>query len=62
MLNMNKLGADGNNSTAIEDYLRVRYISAPEAAWRIFGFDISHQRPSVAWLAVHIPDHNLPKY
>jgi hypothetical protein len=59
---MSKLASATSETDAIEDYLRVRYISAPEAAWRIFGFPISQQSPSIARLAVHMPNHILPRY
>lgn len=59
---MSKLAGVAPDSDAIDDYLRVRYISAPEAAWRIFGFSLSQQSPSVTRLAVHMPGRNLPRY
>lgn len=61
-LNMKKLTGDTSESDPIDDYLRMRYISAPEAAWRIFGFGISQQSPSVARLVVHVPGANCPQY
>ena len=47
---------------AVEDYIQTRYISTPEACWRIFGFNISQQQPSVARLLVHAPNQNRPRY
>jgi hypothetical protein len=51
-----------DDSDPVADYIRHRYISVPEAAWRIFGFKISQQNPSVARLAVHEPGQNRPQY
>jgi hypothetical protein len=47
---------------AIEDYIRARYISSCEAAWRIFSYHISHQYPSATRLAVHEEHMNRPQY
>jgi hypothetical protein len=40
----------------IQDYLDGRYVSASEACWRIFGFDMHGNFPSVERLPVHIED------
>ncbi|XP_019058078.1 PREDICTED: uncharacterized protein LOC104814022 [Tarenaya hassleriana] len=40
----------------IDDYLECRYLSACEAAWRIFSFHIHYQRPPVTRLSIHLPD------
>ncbi|XP_019156257.1 PREDICTED: uncharacterized protein LOC109152972 [Ipomoea nil] len=37
-------------------YYDCRYISRPEAAWRIFGFDIQFRNPSVERLSFHLPN------
>jgi hypothetical protein len=47
---------------ARDDSMRMRYISANEAAWRIFGFHISQQVPSVSCLSIHLPDENHHQY
>lgn len=39
----------------IKTYLDCRYISATEACWRIFQFDINHRHPSVERLPFHLP-------
>ncbi|XP_074314587.1 uncharacterized protein LOC141649809 [Silene latifolia] len=39
----------------IKAYLDCRYLSACEASWRIFGFDIHQRNPSVIRLPVHLP-------
>ena len=51
---------DDNDS--IDDFIRARYISANEAAWRIYGFNISQQSPSVAHLSIHEEAMNHPQY
>ena len=37
----------------------MRYISASEACWRIFGFSLHAETPSVTRLAVHLPDEQM---
>ncbi|XP_074283443.1 uncharacterized protein LOC141607991 [Silene latifolia] len=39
----------------ISAYLDCRYLSACEASWRIFGFDIHQRNPSLIRLPVHLP-------
>ncbi|XP_021964240.1 uncharacterized protein LOC110859586 [Folsomia candida] len=39
----------------IKTYMDSRYVSAPEGAWRLFGFDMHAQSHSVCRLAVHLP-------
>ena len=51
-----------NDSDPVADYIRRRYVSVPEAAWRLFGFKISQHNPSIARLAVHEPGQNRPRY
>ncbi|XP_024007229.1 uncharacterized protein LOC112083434 [Eutrema salsugineum] len=44
----------------ITDYLECRYVSACEAAWRIFAFHIHFHKPAVIRLPVHLPgQHRL---
>ncbi|CAH9124107.1 unnamed protein product [Cuscuta epithymum] len=38
----------------ISDFQKARWVSAPEAAWRIFSFPISEMRPAVLSLQVHL--------
>ena len=40
----------------IQEYLDCRYLSACEAAWRIFRFDIHHRYPAVERLPFHLPN------
>ena len=43
---------------AIGQYIKGRYLSAPEAAWQILAYDICHQNPSVSCLKLHEPNLN----
>ncbi|XP_074302122.1 uncharacterized protein LOC141633574 [Silene latifolia] len=40
----------------IKRFYDCRYLSACEAAWRIFGFDIRYRTPAVERLQYHLPD------
>jgi hypothetical protein len=44
------------------DYVDGRYLSAPEAAWRMLGFEITSKDPSVTCLPVHLPGENIPQF
>lgn len=46
---------DDKPKDEINDYLDCRYVSACEAAWRLFAFHIHHHRPSVMRLSLHLP-------
>ncbi|XP_021765519.1 uncharacterized protein LOC110730050 [Chenopodium quinoa] len=45
----------GNRVDEIKQYLDCRYVSAIEACWRIFEFDLQHQYPSTELLQFHLP-------
>ncbi|GJY50558.1 ATP-dependent DNA helicase PIF1-like protein [Tanacetum coccineum] len=47
---------DSEEFDEIKDYLNCRYLSACEAAWRIYGFDIHYRTPSVERLPFHLKD------
>ena len=57
-----KLQTKENESTEmrivdeIKRYYDCRYLSACEAVWRIFGFDIHHRWPAVQRLTFHLQD------
>ncbi|KAI9123214.1 hypothetical protein K1719_006103 [Acacia pycnantha] len=56
---------NGNPQRALDEiqqYYNFRYISACEAAWRIFGFDIQHRFPPVERLSFHLPDQQCVIY
>jgi len=42
----------------IKKYLDCRYISATEACWRIYSFDIHHRQPAVECLPFHLQGPN----
>ena len=46
----------------IKDYIDGRYLSAPEAAWRILGFHLTNKIPSVRSLTIHLPGENIPQF
>ena len=41
----------------VQQYLDCRYVAAPEACWRIVGFEMHGQKPSVQQLQVHLENH-----
>jgi hypothetical protein len=43
----------------IQRFIDSRYISAIEAAWRIFHFTIHRQVPNVVRLQVHLPGYHF---
>jgi hypothetical protein len=51
-----------NTIDKVSDYVDGRYLSAPEAAWRILGFEITSKDPSVTCLPVHLPGENIPQF
>lgn len=47
---------DNNNSVdEIKEYYDCRYVSACEASWRIFWYDVHYRTPSVLRLPFHLP-------
>ena len=48
-------GEDTENDE-INRYVNARYISATEALWRLYGFEIHRKHPSVEKLPCHLPD------
>lgn len=53
---------DSERIDEISDYVNGRYLSAPEAAWRIMNFEITSKEPSVSCLPVHLPGQNIPQF
>ena len=51
------LGVQGNTKNdEVTRYLNARYISASEAFWRIYGFEIHRKHPPVEKLSCHLPN------
>ena len=46
----------------IKRYVDARYVSAAEAAWRLFTFELHARLPSVLRLQVHLPGHHLVRF
>jgi hypothetical protein len=40
----------------IQQYIDARYVSAPEACWRLMGFKMHDHSPPIQRLQVHLPD------
>jgi len=50
---------DGNgNIDEIKQYRDARWVTPPEALWRIYGFDLSKNYPPVQQLQLHLPGLN----
>jgi hypothetical protein len=46
----------------VNDYQKSRYLSAPESAWRILGYEITRKEPAVECLPIHLPGENTPQF
>ncbi|KAL4365824.1 hypothetical protein AHAS_Ahas07G0144700 [Arachis hypogaea] len=46
----------------IQNYYYCRYISACEASWRLFGFEIQYKEPNVIRLPFHLPNEQNVLY
>ena len=46
----------------VREYLDARYVSASEACWRLFEFDLHHRHPPVQRLQLHLPDQQPVYY
>ncbi|XP_015614420.1 uncharacterized protein [Oryza sativa Japonica Group] len=52
--------ADSNGEIdEIQRYRDARWVTPPEALWRIYGFDICHISPSVRQLQLHLPNMHM---
>ncbi|KAE8210243.1 hypothetical protein CF327_g5868 [Tilletia walkeri] len=47
---------------AADEFQRARYISATEAAWRLYGFTLCTKEPTVDRLGVHLPGQNTAQF
>lgn len=48
-------GSGKKHRNEINEYLNCRYLSACEAMWRVFKFNIHHHNPPVQRLPLHLP-------
>ena len=46
----------------VQKYVDARYVSASEACWRIFHFELQDRYPSIQRLALHLPDQQTVVY
>ena len=46
----------------IREYRDARFISPPEAIWRIYSFNLSEMSPPVLQLQVHLPNMHVVHY
>ncbi|ETA55742.1 hypothetical protein VCUG_02860, partial [Vavraia culicis subsp. floridensis] len=44
------------NNNEIDQYINTRYVSAPEAMWRLLEYKMSDRSHSIIRLPVHLPD------
>jgi len=55
--------ADGNdNVDEIKQFRDARWVTPPEAMWRIYGFDLSQNHPPVKQLQLHLPDMHMVSF
>eukprot|EP00980_Cylindrotheca_fusiformis_P026460 scaffold16189_cov125-Cylindrotheca_fusiformis.AAC.16 len=48
-------GRNRNQIDEVSEYINGRYVTAPEAIWRIFSFGLCHVSPPTIRLPVHLP-------
>ncbi|XP_062212752.1 uncharacterized protein LOC133913583 [Phragmites australis] len=54
--------ADNNDIDEIKQYREARWVTSPEALWRIYGFDLSKNSPPVMQLQLHLPNMHMVSY
>jgi hypothetical protein len=57
----NKEDSEGNIDE-IKQYRDARWVTPPEALWRIYGFDLSERSPSVLSLQLHLPNMHMVSF
>ncbi|XP_021960166.1 uncharacterized protein LOC110856033 [Folsomia candida] len=50
---------NANQHDEVKSFLDARYISPPEAAWRLFGYRMHQQTHTVSRLQVHLPNEQM---
>ena len=53
---------DQGNVDEIKQYRDARWVTPPEALWRIYGFDLSKNYPPVKQLQLHLPDMHMVSF
>jgi hypothetical protein len=53
---------NNGNVDEIKQYRDSRWVTPPEALWRIYGFDLSETFPSVKQLQLHLPNMHTVSY
>ncbi|XP_044980863.1 uncharacterized protein LOC123448144 [Hordeum vulgare subsp. vulgare] len=53
---------NNGNIDEIKRYLDARWVTPPEALWRIFGFNLSEISPSVMQLQLHLPNMHMVSF
>jgi hypothetical protein len=61
MREANKVDNEGNIDE-IKQYRDARWVTPPEALWRIYGFDLSDRSPSVFSLQLHLSDMHMVSF
>ena len=52
----------GEQTDEIAKFVDARYVSASEACWRLFHFDLQDRYPSIQRLALHLPNQKSLVY
>ena len=52
----------GESNDEIQQFVDGRFVSAPEAMWHIFKFEMSRMYPSVYRLSIHLPDMHTVRF
>jgi hypothetical protein len=58
MKEVDKVDEKGNIDE-IKQYRDVRWVTPPEALWRIYSFDLSKNHPPLQQLQLHLPDMHM---
>ncbi|RCV30475.1 hypothetical protein SETIT_6G097900v2, partial [Setaria italica] len=52
----------GHDRASIRQYRDARWVTPPEALWRIYGFELSKTNPPVMQLQLHLPNMHMVSY
>ena len=53
---------ENGNIDEIRQYRDARWVTPPEALWRIYGFELSKVHPPVKQLQLHLPDMHMVSF